>query len=98
MSNPIRILIVDDDVNLRKTLGDILKAKGFAPVPCETGMEALERVGQEEIVVALVDLRLADISGLFTADRVHPAHRPRFTGHGHRGREPGRLLLLSKTV
>ena len=64
MSNPIRILIVDDDVNLRKTLGDILKAKGFAPVTCETGMEALERVGQEEIVVALVDLRLADISGL----------------------------------
>jgi len=64
MSNPIRILIVDDDANLRKTLSDILKAKGFAPMACETGMEALERVGQEEIIIALIDLRLADLSGL----------------------------------
>ena len=64
MSNPAPILIVDDDENLRKTLSDILKAKGFMPIACETGMEALERVGQEEIIVALIDLRLADISGL----------------------------------
>ncbi len=64
MSNPLRILIVDDDVSLRKTLSDILKVKGFAPVACETGKEALERITQEEIIIALIDLQLADISGL----------------------------------
>jgi PAS domain S-box-containing protein len=64
MSNPARILIVDDDFNLRKTLSDILEAKGFSPLCCATGVEALECVGQQKIIVALIDLRLADIPGL----------------------------------
>lgn len=60
----VQILIVDDDVNLRKTLGDILQAKGFAQHACGTGQDALKWLRREEIAVALVDLRLVDISGL----------------------------------
>jgi PAS domain S-box-containing protein len=64
MDNPIHILIVDDDSNLRRTLGDILRARGFEPCPCATGREALEQVVREKIAIALIDLRLGDISGL----------------------------------
>jgi ActR/RegA family two-component response regulator len=64
MSEPAHILILDDDANLRKTLGDILRIKGFDPVPLETGEQALERVQKEEFAVALIDLRLEDMPGL----------------------------------
>jgi PAS domain S-box-containing protein len=64
MSESARILILDDDANLRKTLSDILRIKGFEPVPLETGKEALERIQTEEFAVALIDLRLEDIPGL----------------------------------
>ena len=64
MSKPAHILILDDDANLRKTLGDILRIKGFDPVPLETGEQALERVQTEEFAVALIDLRLEDMPGL----------------------------------
>jgi PAS domain S-box-containing protein len=64
MTEPLRILLVDDDANLRRTLTDILMAKGFVPIPCATGREALEKFRREPIVVALIDLRLGDMSGL----------------------------------
>ena len=64
MSDPVRVLVLDDDANLRKTVGDILKIKGFKPVLCTTGKAALERVQKQELDVALIDLRLEDMPGL----------------------------------
>ncbi|MBL7205117.1 MAG: response regulator [Desulfobacteraceae bacterium] len=58
------ILIVDDDPKLRKTLSDILKAKGYTPVTVATGKEALDRVKGEIPALALIDLKLEDMSGL----------------------------------
>ena len=58
------ILIVDDDPNLRKTLSDILRAKGYAPVAVATGQAALDQVEEETPAAALIDLRLEDMSGL----------------------------------
>ncbi len=59
------ILIVDDDSNLRRTLGDVLTLKGFVPLTAEDGNQAIEFVQREDqVVVALVDLRLEGMSGL----------------------------------
>ncbi len=57
-------MIVDDDSNLRKTLSDVLKAKDFAVIDVSTGSEALESLKDAEPSVALIDLKLEDISGL----------------------------------
>ncbi len=59
-----RILIVDDDLNLLKTMGDILKVKGFEPVLASIGEQALALIEEFPIDVALIDLRLTDMSGL----------------------------------
>ena len=59
-----RILILDDDTSLLVTLVDILKGKGYEPISVQTGAAALEKVEQISIDVALIDLRLGDISGL----------------------------------
>ena len=64
METNTRILIVDDDVNLRKTLSDILGAKGYEPVATDTGKAALEKIKDEMMTVALIDLKLEDMTGL----------------------------------
>lgn len=59
-----KILIVDDDPKLRKNLFDILRDKDYAPITASTGKEALSKIKKETPAVALIDLRLEDISGL----------------------------------
>jgi PAS domain S-box-containing protein len=80
-----RVLILDDDANLRKTLCDILIAKGFDCIPVAKGAVALERIRQVTIPVVLIDLRLEDMSGLSVL-RTIKEHSPRtecivLTGH-----------------
>ena len=64
MLNKTRILIIDDDPNLRKTLSDILRAKGYETLTAKDGTEGLSLIGQNKVDLALIDLRLPDISGL----------------------------------
>ncbi|MFH1852682.1 MAG: PAS domain S-box protein [Candidatus Neomarinimicrobiota bacterium] len=59
-----RILIVDDDPRIRKTLADILTIKGY---DCETvsgSREALDYLTREIPDLALIDLKLEDGSGI----------------------------------
>ncbi len=64
MPNSQSILIVDDDVNLRKTLSDILRLKGYEAIGAKNGRDAIEIADRRSFPVALIDLRLADIPGL----------------------------------
>jgi len=64
------VLIIDDDPNLRKTLSDILGVKGYAPVAVATGQAALDWIEEEIPAVALIDLRLEDMSGLRVVEEI----------------------------
>ena len=70
MTAKTRILIVDDDANLCKTLFHILQAKGYVPTVAATGQAALDRLQEEKPIVALVDLRLEDMSGLEVMEQI----------------------------
>ena len=59
-----RLLILDDDANLRKTLADALMLEGFLVDSFKTGEEAIKKANREEIAAALIELKLADMSGL----------------------------------
>ncbi len=58
------ILIVDDDLGFRKTLSDILRIKGYISVAVDKGSLALDTIKKAEPIVALIDLKLEDMSGL----------------------------------
>jgi diguanylate cyclase (GGDEF)-like protein len=65
-----RILVVDDDPNLRKTLADILKVKGYATVEVANGAEAIAAAEKGPFSLALIDLMLPDMPGLDVMARI----------------------------
>jgi signal transduction histidine kinase len=64
------ILIIDDDPNLRKTLSDILRVKGYETHAAKDGAEGLSLIGQNPVNLVLIDLKLPDIPGLEVLSRV----------------------------
>ena len=64
MLNKAGILIIDDDPKLRKTLSDILRAKGYKTLAAKDGTEGLELLKQYSVDVVLIDLGLPDIPGI----------------------------------
>src|SRR5262245_37312090 len=68
-----RVLVVDDDDQLSRTLADILTLSGFRPftvASAQGGLQLAEKLAPE-LAIALVDLRLPDMDGLELVDRLH---------------------------
>lgn len=58
-----RILVVDDDESIRKTLEAILGGKGYRVDTAENGKQAIEKTNNYFYNVALIDVRLPDMEG-----------------------------------
>jgi len=65
-----RILIIDDDPNLRRTLADILRVKGYETLAAHDGAEGLAQLRQHAVNLVLIDLGLPDIPGIEVLDMV----------------------------
>lgn len=63
MVEPARILVVDDDESIRKTLATILKDHGYIVDTAENGKEAIEKSKANFYNLALIDIRLPDMEG-----------------------------------
>jgi DNA-binding NtrC family response regulator len=59
-----RILVVDDDSDIRVMLYDLLTSEGYDVVTFEKPMEALARTAEYAPDIILLDLRMPEISGL----------------------------------
>jgi hypothetical protein len=70
----LRILVVDDNPDIRSTLHDLLEMLGHAVEVAEDGAEALERV-RERPDVALVDIGLPGMDGCEVARTLRPTRR-----------------------
>ncbi len=63
MAENARILLIDDDKNIRQTLEIVLKEEGYVVETAETGKEAVEKSYAGFYNLAIVDWRLPDIDG-----------------------------------
>jgi len=63
MAEAARILIVDDDESVRKSLIMILEEKGYSVDTAENGREAIEKSNRNFYNIALIDIRLPDMEG-----------------------------------
>jgi len=58
-----RILIVDDDEHICKSLSAILKSKGYETATATTAKEAIEKLKAKFFNLALLDIKLPDMKG-----------------------------------
>ena len=64
MDKQARILIIDDDDNIRKVLQTILEDEGYIVETAETAMKGIEKSEQTFFNLALIDVRLPDMEGI----------------------------------
>ncbi|MCC6651383.1 MAG: sigma-54-dependent Fis family transcriptional regulator [Candidatus Eisenbacteria bacterium] len=60
----ISVLVVDDELLIRKSLGKVLRARGYTVDLASTGAEGLEKVASLRPQVMILDMRLPDTDGL----------------------------------
>jgi DNA-binding NtrC family response regulator len=64
MGETARILIVDDDENIRKVLTTILEDEGYIIESVGTAKKAIAKTGKKFYNLALIDIRLPDMEGI----------------------------------
>jgi len=70
------ILVVDDNVNVSRALGELLFRGGFVPVVCTNGTEAIAYLGQAVPAAAIIDVHLPDVSGLVLTQFLRERYGP----------------------
>ena len=65
MGEHARIIIVDDDEGIRKTLAAILQEEGYQVDTADSGKEAIKKTNAKFYNLALIDIRLPDIEGVY---------------------------------
>ncbi|MCM2359881.1 MAG: diguanylate cyclase [Geobacteraceae bacterium] len=70
MGEKVKILVVDDNRGMVKTICDILKAKGFESILAYSGEEAVEKVKADRPGCVLMDLRMPGIDGVKTLEQI----------------------------
>jgi CheY-like chemotaxis protein len=68
--NPARILVVDDDENLRWVLKTQLEDMGYAVSDAADGEKALAAIEKEPPALVLTDLKMPGLSGLELLARI----------------------------
>jgi len=64
MGENARILVIDDDENIRKVLTTILEEEGYAVESAETARKAIKMTKRKAYNLALIDIRLPDMEGI----------------------------------
>ena len=67
----MKILIVDDEINIRMTLKDILEDEGYTTYTAGTGEKAIKIAAKENINMTILDVKLPGIDGIETFKQIH---------------------------
>ncbi len=67
----MKILIVDDEINIRMTLKDILEDEGYETCVAGTGEKAIKIASKENIDMIILDVKLPGIDGIETFKIIH---------------------------
>ncbi len=94
MSSGSTILVVDDDLNVRRFLRTTLAAHGHAVAEAGTVAEALDAIQRVRPTVVLLDLGLPDGDGLGVLRALPAEERPPIIVLSARGQEGDKVIAL----
>lgn len=66
------VLVVEDDAGVRQLLVAVLQGQGHRVVAAASGEEALQLLGEETAILAVLDVELPGMDGFAVADRLAP--------------------------
>jgi two-component system NtrC family response regulator len=67
--NP-KILIVDDEVDVCKSISHYLEKKDFSPITANSGKEVLDKLKNDKPNLILLDIRMPDMDGVECLKRI----------------------------
>lgn len=70
MTTQARVLVVDDDPVVAKSIDRVLTGKGYAVITASGGAEALEKLAQGKYDAVYTDIRMPGMDGLEVAARI----------------------------
>lgn len=59
-----KLLLADDDLHIRTLLRHFLTKEGYSVIECRDGREALDKLGEEAVDLAIVDVMMPNVDGL----------------------------------
>ena len=84
---PATILIVDDEIGIRQSLGALLRDEGYEIEAVASGEECLEQIGRRNFDLILLDVWLKKMDGLETLERIQQIEAApmavMISGHGN---------------
>ena len=69
-----RILVIDDEPDIRTALADILGMEGYDVQTATDGKDGLERIGRNPFDLILSDIRMPEMDGQVLYDHVRRDH------------------------
>jgi len=86
---PARILIVDDEPDIRRSLGGVLEDEGYTAHAVESGEACLDELGRQPYELVMLDIWLPGMDGLEALARIQEVPMPErpvvvmISGHGN---------------
>jgi len=94
MTQPARILLVDDEVSIQRALGPLLRSRGYDVEVAVSGGEALAILRTQPPDLIVLDLGLPDINGVEICRRVRETSPVPIVVLSARGAEGDKVSLL----
>jgi two-component system KDP operon response regulator KdpE len=91
---PPRILLVDDEASIQRSVAPLLRSRGYEVDIAGTGAQALEIYGQRKPVLIVLDLGLPDIEGTEVCRRIRATSQVPIIVLSARGTETDKVSAL----
>jgi two-component system, NtrC family, response regulator AtoC len=71
----LKVLVVDDEEDIREVIQDRLEAYGFTVITAGTGLEALKKLSMEKVDGIFLDVKMPELGGIETLEEIRKRDR-----------------------
>ena len=68
-NSDIKILVVDDEADIRKVVSLLLQNKGYSVIEASNGAAAIEAVKQDDVDLIIMDIMMPKMSGVEATEK-----------------------------